>query len=198
MRAYPVRYALPFKIDGSTFRGLKRGDADLFMDYKRYMAAVTEAAMKRLNYYFHGDATAALAVTTSAIAATGAGQTMNFQTLASSAAGESETKGTQRLEVGHTYCVMNAATNAIKIIFTVTTIVSKTQITANVTTYNATTASGDPVVDAGPTTTTSAFKKAPNGVRGLAAQTGPIQNIQRSDYIELKTPLCQGPGPHSL
>lgn len=192
MRAYPVWYALPFKIDGSTFRGLKRGDADLFMDYKRYMAAITEAAMKRLNYYFHGDGTAALGVVTTVIAAAGAGQTINFQSLASSGAGEAETKGATRMEVGHTYCVMNPSTNAIKLIFTVTSITSKTAIVANVTTFNAASASGDPVVDAGPTTTTSAYKKAPNGIRGLAAQTGPLQNIARTDYLELRTPRYNG------
>lgn len=192
MRAYPVWYALPFKIDGSTFRALKRGDADVFMNYKRYMATITEAAMKRLNIYFHGDATAALGVTTTVIAGAGAGQTINFQTLASSAAGEGETKGASRMEVGHTYCVVNPATNAIKIIFTVTSITSKTAIVANVTTFNAATASGDPVVDGGATTTLSAYKRAPNGLRGLAAQTGPIQNVARTDYLEMKTPRYNG------
>ena len=192
MRAYPVWYALPFKIDGSTLRALKRGDADVFMNYKRYMATVTEAAMKRLNYYFHGDGTATLAVNTTVIAAAGPAQVMNFQTLASSGQGEAETKGTQRLEVGHTYTVMNPATNAIKIIFTVESITSKTAILANVTTFNAATAAGDPVTDAGATTTLSAYKKAPNGLRGLAAQTGPIQNVSRTDYQELKTPRYNG------
>lgn len=192
MRAYPVWYALPFKIDGSTLRGLKRGDANLFMDYKRYMSSVTAAAMKRLNYLFHGDATGALAVTTTVIAAGGAGQAMNFQSLASAGQGEGETKGATRLEVGHTYAVMNSATNAIKIIFTVTSITSKTAIVANVTTFNAATASGDPVVDAGSTTTLAAYKKAPNGLRGLAAQTGPIQNVARTDYLELRTPRYNG------
>jgi len=192
MRTYPVWYALPFKIDGSTLRGLKRGDTNQFINYKGYMASITAAAMKRLNYYMHGDATATLAVTTTAITATGAGQTMNFQSLASAAVGEGETKGSKRLEVGHTYCVMNASTNAIKIIFTVTAYVSATSLTVNVTTHNANTASGDPVCDAGPTTATSAYKKAPNGLRGMAAQTGIIQNVPRTDYPELRTPRYNG------
>src|SRR5688572_29048289 len=41
MRTYPVWYALPFKIDGLTLRALKRGDANMFMTYKRYMASIT-------------------------------------------------------------------------------------------------------------------------------------------------------------
>lgn len=192
MRTYPVWYALPFKIDGSTLRQLKRGDSDTFIKYKRYMASLTASAMKRLNYYCHGDGTGALAVTTSAISGTGAGQTMNFQSLASSAAGEAETKGATRLEVGHTYCVVNSSTNAIKIIFTVTSITSATALVVNVTTYNATTASGDPVVDAGATTSLSAYKKVFNGLRGLAAQSGVLQNINRSDYPEMKTPRYNG------
>lgn len=192
MRTYPIWYALPFKIDGSTLRQLKRGDANTFINYKRYMAEITAAAMKRLNYYFHGDGTGALAVTTSVLTATGAGQTMNFQTLASSAAGEAETKGGKRLEVGHTYAVVNSSTNAIKIIFTVTAYISASSLTVNVTTYNANTASGDPVVDAGATSSLSAYKKVPMGLRGFVAQTGIVQNISRSDYPELKSPRYNG------
>ncbi len=191
MRTYPVWYALPFRLDGASLRALKRGDANQFMDYKRYMKSVTKSAMKRLNYYMHGDGTAAIAVCTSVITTTGS-TTMNLQSLASSAAGEAETKGSQRLEIGHTYCVMNASTNAIKAIFTVTAIGSKTSITANVTTSNANTASGDPIVDAGATTSLSAYKKAPNGLRGFCAQSGVLQNVSRSDYPELKTPRVNG------
>lgn len=192
MRVYPVWYAMPFKIDGATLRALKRGDANQFMNYKRYMKSVTEASMKRLNYYLHGDGTGALAVTTTVITATGAGQTMNFQSLASSGAGEGETKGAKRLEIGHTYSVINAATSAVKIVFTVTSISSATQLVVNVTYYNANTASGDPVVDGGTSNTTSAYKKVMSGVRELVAQTGLIQNISRSDVPELKSPRYNG------
>jgi hypothetical protein len=192
MRAYPVWYALPFKIDGSTLRALKRGDADVFMNYKRYMATITEAAMKRLNYYFHGDATAALAVTTSAIVAAGAAQNINFQLLASAAQGEGETKGSRRMEVGHTYAVINAATAAVRYLFTVVSITDNDTVVADVTSFVAASVAGDPVVDGGSTTTLSAYKKAPNGLRGLAAQTGIIQNVSRTDYPELKTPRYNG------
>lgn len=188
MRTYPVWYALPFKIDGSTLRSLKRGDPNQFINYKSYMKSITRAAIKRLEYYSHGDGTAALAVNTSVITGIGAGQTINLQSLASSGAGEAETKGSQRLEVNHTYATINPASGAIRNIFTVTSITSKTAIVANVTTFNTNSASGDPIVDAGATVSLSAYKKAMNGLRGLAAQSGVLQNIARADYQEMKTP----------
>lgn len=193
MRTYPVWYALPFKIDGATLRALKRGDVNQFMNYRRYMKGITEAAMKRLEYYFHGDGTAALAVCSNAgITSATSGLTLNCQYLASAAVGEAETKGTQRLEVGHTYACIDTDGTTINSIFTVTAIASKTSCTVTCTTYNATNASGDYIVDAGPTTTTSANKKAPMGLRGFCAQTGILQNIPRSDYAELKTPRYNG------
>lgn len=191
MRTYPIWYALPFKIDGSTLRALKRGDVNQFMDYRRYMKSVTSAAMKRLEYYFHGDGTAVLAVCGStALNGTGV-KTLTCLTLASSATGEGETKGTQRLEVGHTYSLIHSD-GTISAIFTVLSLTSKTQASVNVTTSNATSASGDMIVDAGATTTISAYKHAPMGLRGFCAQTGLLQNINRSDYIELKTPRYNG------
>ena len=191
MRTYPAWYALPFKVDGSTLRDLKSGDANQFLSYENYMRLITEAAMKRLNYFFHGDGTGALAVCTSVLTGTGSA-TLNLQSLASSAAGEAETKGSVRLEVNQEYCIMNASTNAIKLIFTVTAILSKTSVTANVTTFTANTASGDPIVDAGATTSLSAYKKAPEGLRSLAANSGILQNVARADYTELKTPRVNG------
>lgn len=192
MRTYPVWYALPFKLDGSTLRALKRGDSNQFMNYRRYMKSVTAAAMKRLNYYFHGDATGVLSVCGStALNGTGS-KTYTGLTLASSAVGEAETKGTQRLEVGHSYALIDAASGAINSIFTVTAITNKTTATVNVTTYTATSASGDMVVDAGATTSLSAYRKVFQGLRGFCAQTGILQNISRSDYPELKTPRYNG------
>lgn len=192
MRMYPVWYAIPFKLDGATLRALKRGDVNQFMSYKQYMSSITKAAMKRLEYYFHGDATAALAVcANTAINGTGT-KTLTCLSLASSATGEAETKGASRLEIGHTYALIDTDGTTINAIFTVTAITSKTVVTVNVTTSNATSASGDYIVDAGPTTTTSANKKAPMGLRGFCAQTGLLQNIARADYPELKTPRYNG------
>jgi hypothetical protein len=192
MRTYPVWYAMPFKIDGSVLRALKRGDQNQFMDYKRYMASITKAAMKRLEYYFLGDGTAALAVYSSGTNTVGTGRAWTLQSLASAAVGEAETKGGQRLEVGHTYVVIDTDGTTINNIFTVTSITSKTVVNVTVTTSNAALASRDYIVDAGPTTTTSANKKAPMGYRGFCSQSGLIQNVLRSDYPELKTPRYNG------
>lgn len=192
MRVYPVWYAMPFRIDGATFRALKRGDVNQFMNYRRYMKSITSASMKRLEYYMHGDATAALAVCAdTALNGTGT-KTLTCQTLASSAVGEGETKGTQRLEVGHVYALIDTDGTTINAIFTVTAISSKTAATVNVTTSNATSASGDYIVDAGATTSLSANKKAPMGLRGFCAQSGNLQTVPRSSYPELKTPRYNG------
>lgn len=192
MRTYPVWYAMPYKIDGSTLRALKRGDADQFMNYTRYMKSITAASMKRMEYYFHGDGTGTLAVCAdTALNGTGS-KTLTCLALASSNTGEGETKGVVRLEVGHQYSLVNPSTNAIKAIFTVTSLTSKTVAVVNVTTSNATSASGDVIVDAGATASLSAYKKAPMGIRGFIAQTGDLQNINRADYPELKTPRYNG------
>lgn len=192
MRTYPVWYAMPFKIDGSTLRMLKRGDANQFMDYRRHMKSITEASMKRLEYYFHGDGTGALAVcANTALNGTGS-KTLTCLTLASSATGEAETKGVSRLEIGHSYALIDTDGTTLNAIFTVTALTSKSVATVNVTTSNATSASGDYIVDAGATTTISANKKVPMGLRGFCAQTGLLQNISRSDYQELKTPRYNG------
>lgn len=191
MRTYPVWYAMPFKIDGSTLRALKRGDANQFMNYRRYMKSITEASMKRLEYYFHGDGTAALAVYSSGTNTTGSARSWTLATLASSAVGEAETKGTQRMEIGHSYAVIDTDGSTINNVFTVTGITSKSVMVVTCTSTNAL-ASGDYIVDAGPTASTSANKKAPMGLRGFCAQSGLLQNVLRSDYPELKTQRYNG------
>lgn len=192
MRTYPVWYAMPFKIDGSTLRALKRGDVNQFMNYKRYMKSITEAAMKRLEYYFHGDGTAVLAVCASTALNGNGSKTFTAQTLASAAVGEAETKGVKRLEVGHVYALIDTDGVTINSTFTVTALLTASTATVTVANYAATSASGDMVVDLGPTTSTSAYKKALMGLRGFCAQSGVIQNIARSDYPELKTPRYNG------
>lgn len=191
MRTYPVWYALPFKIDGSTLRALKRGDVNQFMNYRRYMKSITSAAMKRLEYYFHGDGTGALAVYSSGTNTTGTGRSWTLHSLASSAVGESETKGTQRMEVGHTYQVVDTDGSTLNNVFTVTSLTSKTVMVVTCTATNAL-ASGDYIVDGGSTTSLSANKKVPMGLRGFCAQSGLIQNVARTDYPELKTPRYNG------
>jgi len=191
MRVYPTWYELAHQLDGATLRSLKGGNATQLMNYRRDIGLLTDVALKHLNYFMHGDGTGALAVCGSVLTATGAGQTLTCLTLATSAAGEAETKGGVRLKKNHVYAIMNSSTNAIKAIFTVTT-PSKTAPTVNVTTHNANTASGDPIVDLSYTTTVSCYKKAPAGLRSLAAVSGIVQNVNRADYYEWKTPRVNG------
>lgn len=198
MRTYPIWYALPFKIDGATFRALKRGDADQFMNYARYMKSITAAAMKRLEYYFHDDGSAVLAVAAGDFG--GGDTTLDLQTLASSAAGAGGTKGSKRLEVGHIYAVIDAGTpTVVNATFTVTSINSSSQVGVSIANDDAAVAAGDMIVDMGPASngdpvdaSGTAYNKAPMGLRGFCAQTGVLQNIARSDYAELKTPRYNG------
>lgn len=203
MRTYPVWYALPFKIDGSTLRALKRGDADQFMSYSRYMKSITAAAMKRLEYYFHDDGSAVLGVCANAgVTSATTGLSLQCQSLASSAAGASGTKGATRLEVGHQYAIIDTNLTTVNSIVTVTAIVSKTEVTVTCDYYSATNAAGDLIVDCGPNVGAGyvgaskaqfhAYNKAPMGLRGFCAQQGDLQNINRSDYPELKTPRYNG------
>lgn len=191
MRVYPVWYELAHQLDGSTLRALKGGNSTQLMNYRRDIGILTDVALKHLNFYMHGDGTAALAVCGSVLTTTGAGQTLTCLTLASSGAGEAETKGGVRLKRNHVYAIMNPSSNAIKAIFTVTT-PSKTAPTVNVTVSNANTASGDPIVDLGASNSLSSYKKAPAGLRSLAAATGIIQNVNRADFFEWKTPRVNG------
>ncbi len=191
MRVYPVWYELAHQLDGATLRSLKGGNETQLMSYRRDIGLLTDVALKRLNFYMHGDGTAALAVCGSVLTTTGAGQTLTCLTLATSGAGEAETKGGVRLKKNHVYAIMNSSTNAIKAIFTVTT-PSKTAPTVNVTVSNANTASGDPIVDLGASNSLSSYKKAPAGLRSLAAASGIIQNVNRADYFEWKTPRVNG------
>lgn len=196
MRAYPVWYGLPFKVDGSTLRALKRGDQDQFMKYKDYMQTITRAAKKRLNGYMHGDASAVLALLGGAFASSGA-TSLSLQTLASSAAGEGGTKGGVKLEKGHAYTVVDTDGSTINFGFSVTT-ASRTAPTVNASTsadtatWNAAGAAGDFVVDRGPTVATHAYNKAPNGIRGLCSNTGLIQNASRTTHPDLKSQRVNG------
>lgn len=191
MRAFPVWYALPFKIDGSSIRSMKKGNKDQFLKYGRYMTSLTRAAKKRLNFYCHGDGTAVLGILNDTSANSTGSRTWTMSLLASSAAGEGGTKGGVRLEDNHVYALIDTDGVTLNQIFTVTT-PSRTTPTVNVTTSNAAGAAGDMIVDLGPTNTTSAYKKAPQGLRGLANNSGIIQNASRTTHPNLKTPRYNG------
>ncbi len=188
MRVYPVWYQIGQKFTGSTLRALRKGSETQLLKYREVIGMLTDAAKKRLNHYFHGDGTAALSVcANAAINGTGS-KTFTAQTLASSATGEAETKGTARLEVGHSYALIDTDGVTINAVFTVTAKTSNLTCTVNVTTSNATSASGDYVVDLGISATTSSNKKAPQGLRSLCAASGVVQNFDRANDYNTKTP----------
>jgi len=189
MRVYPTWYSLAHTLEGATLRGLKEGRETQLLDFRRNLNIVTDAAKKRINQILHGDGTAAVAVL--GAGTTSVSTSITCLTLASSAAGEAETKGAVRLELGHTYAIINASTNAIKQIFTVTT-ESRTAPNVTIDVHTANGVSGDPIVDLSYSNSVSSYKKAPAGLRSLCAQTGILQGINRADYLNLRTPRVNG------
>lgn len=190
MRVYPVWYEIAHQLNGSTLRALKGGNETALINYRRDIGILTDTAKKRLNQTLHGDGTAAIAVCGSVITTTGAA-TLTCLTLATSAAGQAETKGATALDRNGIFAVINSSTNAIKAIFTVTTPASIAP-TVNVTVSNANTASGDPIVDLSYSTSVSCYKKAPAGLRSLLAPSGIVQNVNRADFPQWKTPRVNG------
>lgn len=180
MRVYPTWYALPVEVDGASLRDMKSGDENVFVKYASQMKMGTKAAKKRLNQIFQGDGTGALAVSNT----TGGTGNVNLHTLASSSQLEAGTKGSVRLVKNNVYQSINPSTEAVRGTFTVTAINSKSQVAANFS--SGTTAAGDPIVDVG------SYKNAPQGTRSLLAQTGLLQNVNRADYAEMKTPRVNG------
>ena len=187
MRVYPVWYEIGQKFTGATLRALRAGKETQLLQYRDAIGLLTDSAKKRLNYYFHGDASAVLSVcSNAAINGTGS-KTFTPQTLASSATGESETKGCVRLEKGHTYALIDTDGVTVNAVFEVT-VPGRTSCTVNVTTSNATSASGDFVVDLGISASTHSFRKAPQGLRSLCAASGILQNFDRANDANVKTP----------
>jgi len=190
MRVYPTWYQLAHQLNGSTLRALKGGKETQLLNYRRDIGILTDVALKHLNFFMHGDGTGAMAVCGSVISGNGS-TTLTCLTLATSAAGEAETKGGVRLKRNHVYAIINPSTGAIRSTFTVTT-PSKTAPTVLVANYSTTSASGDPIVDLSYSAAVSCYKKAPAGLRSLCAATGIVQNVNRSDFFEWKTPRVNG------
>lgn len=143
MWVYPVGYALPIILTGTTIRGFRRGEAQSVIDLNRFLAMYTETATKRINQMFYGVGDGALAYSATTIGSTGVA-TMAGETTPTTA--PSHTKGTSRLEEGHTYQAINTSSGAVRGTFTVLT-AGKTSVSVNVTAGTVT--SGDPIVDVG-------------------------------------------------
>lgn len=190
-RVYPVNYGLAHQVNGASLRAMKSADETQLLKWTRNLAMLTQVAKKRLNIFMHGDGIGTIAVCGSVITGNGS-TTLTCLTLATSGAGDRETKGAVALKKGHVYATVNASTGALRHTFTVTT-PSKTAPTVTVANYTTNSASGDPIVDLGGTSATATtWKKAPQGIRSLAAATGVVQNIDRATYYEWKTPRVNG------
>lgn len=141
MYVMPVPYALPEQFYGMTLRSFqkdtKNNVAGLTDIYKQYV----EAATKRINQMFYGDGSGALAYSASTLAVLGS-NTLAGTTAAATTPGQ--TKGTYRLEEGHTYQAWNTTTGAVRGTFTVTT-PGKTSCTINL--LSGSISSGDPITD---------------------------------------------------
>lgn len=196
MQIYPTWYQIGMTFNGATLRGLKRGEKNYLINFNQMVKMLTDSAKKRMNHIMHGDGTGAIGVCGSVITGTGS-VSLTCLTLATSGAGESETKGGVRLEKDQSYAIINPSNGNIKAVFTVTT-PSRTAPTVNVTNHFANTASGDPIVDLGASagtlaaTSLSAYKKAFQGLRSLCSASGYLQGINRADYLEYKTPRYNG------
>jgi hypothetical protein len=190
-RVYPVNYSLAHQVNGASLRAMRSADEGQLLKWTTNVGMLTKVSKKRLNIYMHGDGIGTLAVCGSIITGNGS-TTLTCLTLATSGAGDRETKGAILLKKGHTYATVNASTGALRHTFTVTT-PSKTAPTVTVANFTSNSASGDPIVDIGGTSgTATVWKKAPQGIRSLAAATGVVQNIDRSSYFEWKTPRVNG------
>lgn len=175
MWVYPVGYALPIVLAGTTIRGFRRGEAQAVLDLNRFLALYTETSTKRINQMFYGDGSGALAYSASTIGSTGVA-TMNGETTPATTAGH--TKGTLRLEEGHTYQAINTTSGAVRGTLTVVT-PGKSSASVNVTAGTVT--SGDPIVDVG------AYQRYMRGLAWLISdEARDLQGLSTTTFPDLK------------
>jgi hypothetical protein len=180
MYVFPVGYALPMQNEGSLIRAFKEGNnPDALMNWRDYYLTYTEAATKRIEHFFFGDSSGALAFSASTLGATGAGQTLNCSTTAAATAGQ--TKGARRLEPNQWYQAINASTGAVRGTFQVTT-PGGSSCVINLT--SGTITSGDPIVDVG------GYQKAMRGLAWLISdQNRTLQGLNTADFPDLNSPF---------
>ena len=142
MYAFPLYAALGILTQGAAYRSFSRDTENSLQSESDWMADHVEAFVKRFNYMCHGDGTGRLAVSATTLASTGSGQTLTCTTTAAATPGQ--TKGGTRLELGHKYAAIVAATGATRGTFQVEA-TSGSAPTVNVLSGSIT--SGDDIVD---------------------------------------------------
>lgn len=178
MWVYPTGYALPIILPGTTIRAFQKGQAQAVLDLNRFLAMYTETATKRINQMFYGVGDGALAYSATAIGSTGVA-TMAGETTPST--GPSHTKGTTRLEEGHTYQAINTSSGAVRGTLTVVT-PGRTSASVNVT--SGTVSSGDPIVDVG------AYQRWMRGMGWLVDNTTrDLQGLSTGSFPDLNASI---------
>jgi hypothetical protein len=173
---FPTRYALPMMFDEAVIEDFQNGSDGAFTNLKGQLALYMTAASKRLNQLFYGDGTGALAYSATTTTVLGS-QSISGETAA--AVGPGHTKGTVRLEQGHYYNAVVAATGAIRGTFYVT-VEGKTSCT--VVMVGGTITSGDPIVDV------NSYNKYFRGLGWLISSANRIvQGLNTATYTRLNS-----------
>lgn len=174
MYVMPTAYALPMQFYGMTLRSFNKDAKNNINGVTDILKQYTEAGTKRINQLFYGDGSGALAYSASTITTLGS-QTLTGTTAAATTPGQ--TKGTVRLEEGHTYQAWNTSTGGVRGTFTVTT-PGKTSCTINL--LSGTISSGDPLTD---------VKSYNRYIRGLghliSDQTRVLQGLNTGTFTDL-------------
>lgn len=163
MYGYALMYALPLVIDIRTLMDAQKMKEAALFNVQTILKSYTGVAAKRQEYFVGGDGKGALAYSSSTLAATGSGQTMNGETAAAAAPGH--TKGTGRLKAGQYYQAYDETTFLPRGTILVETEGASSTV-VNVTSGSVTT--GDPICDVG------GYQKAPRGLTWLVSDTNRI------------------------
>jgi len=188
MYVFPVGYALPIILQGTLIRALNRRQGDALINFQKLMEGYTKAATKRINQMSWGDGSGCLAVSSSTLSSTGAGQTMNCTTAAAATPGE--TKGAKRLEVNQYYQAINTSTGAVRGTILVTT-AGSTSCVVNV--ISGSVSSGDYIVDVGAYNRymrglAHLFNSSNRTLQGLNTANNPDLNCSGLDLQRTLTP----------
>jgi len=177
MWVYPTMYAFPMLWTGSAIESMENDTEDNIESYEDIMTKYSETAQKRLEQYFYGDGSGALAYSASNISSLGS-QTLTCTTAAATTPGQ--TKGATRLWQGWTFQAINTATATVRGTFTVTT-QGATSCTINLT--SGTISSGDPIVSVG------AYQMAMRGLGWLISnQSRVLQGLSTAQFPDLNAP----------
>lgn len=178
MYVMPTAYALPMMFYGTTLQSFQKDTKNNVSGVSDILAQYMDAATKRLNMMLYGDGSGALAYSASTITSLGS-QTLTGTTAAATTPGQ--TKGTYRLEAGHTYQAWNTSTGGVRGTFTVT-VAGKTSATINL--LSGTISSGDPITDV------RSYNRYIRGLGHLISdQTRVLQGLNSGTFLDLNSPV---------